>query len=223
MRVDVGVLERRVKEIKEALWTKSQHEDHMVPANVKGAIQSTISVLVAVYGDPSPQLTNFRELTKRGAGSFDNREDSYHRRLASEVEHILDSALADCHAGLTTSIRVRAKGEVLGDFIALAKEALDEGSPGAEKVAAVLAASALEETLKQMGIGAGLDVYDRDLRAVIQKLIDSILLTGARIGVVRGYVVFRDRAFHGQFDQIDRASIVSVVSFLEGLLAEQFA
>lgn len=136
---------------------------------------------------------------------------------------MLAQALADFEAGLSRSTRVQAQGEVLGDFVALAREALAAKSEGAERVGSVLAAAALEETLKQIGEAGGADVYNRDMRGVIQKLKDAGLLSGAQPGLANGFVTFRDNAFHGQFDRIERATTDSALAFVQGLLAERFS
>jgi hypothetical protein len=119
-------------------------------------------------------------------------------------------------------VRVQAKGEILGDFISLAREALAGGS-ASEKVGAVLVTAALEETLKQLGDEKGLDVYNRDMRGVIQKLKDGGVLSGAQPSVATGYVKFRDNAFHGQFEQIERPTIESAAAFVEGLLTSRMS
>jgi hypothetical protein len=115
-------------------------------------------------------------------------------------------------------VRVQAKGEVLGDFVALAREALGANSDATDRVAAVLAAGALEETLKQLGELNDVDVHDRDMRGVIQKLKDADILVGAQSGTANGFVKFRDYAFHGQFDLIERPTTLAVLGFVEGLL-----
>ena len=69
--------------------------------------------------------------------------------------------------------------EILGDFMSLAREALDQRSQDADRVGAVLVAAALEETLKHLGAMHNLDVYNRDFRGVIQKLKDADILGGA--------------------------------------------
>src|SRR5439155_3444161 len=131
---------------------------------------------------------------------------TFRSNAAVLVDDVLDSAMADLKAGVTGSISVQAKGVVLGDFVALAREALTQGDASSDRVAAVLTAAALEETLKQMGEAKGVDVYNRDMRGVIQKLKDANVLKGARIGSATGFAQFRDFSFHGQFEKVDRAT-----------------
>lgn len=192
------------------------------PGNVQGAVHSTLAILSIIYGNPSPQLVQFTRRLEKGHGRWDNEPKQWTARVGEEIEHVLEAALADFDAGITATVRVQAKGAVLGDFVALAREALS-GGEGAEKVGAVLIAAALEETLKQIGEENKLDVSSRDMRGVIQKLKDAGVLAGAQPAVASGYVKFRDCAFHGQFELIDKATIESAAAFVEGLLTSRMS
>ena len=215
--VDISSIERRIQEIKGGLWETTEGRRN-IPHNVSGAVQSTISVLESVYGKGSTQVARFEERLKRNLGANEVHENIYNARIAKDIETILDAAVADFRAGLTTSIKARAKSEILGDFVALSRHALDERTEQADRVAAVLAAAALEETLKQLGETNGVDVYNRDYRGVVQKLKDAEVLTGAQPALAQGLSKFRDHAFHGQFEQIARATTESALAFVEGLL-----
>jgi hypothetical protein len=207
-------LRARVEAIKAGLWRIREEDNAKLANKTQGAVQSTLAILRLLYGDPSPQISAFQERLKPIHGRWDKEPPQYDYRIAGELEPILDAAIADFEAGITGSVRAQAKGEVLGDFIGLARDALQSG---AEKVAAVLTAAALEETLKQLGAENDVDVYNRDFRGVIQKLKDASILTGAQPGAALGYSTFRDRAFHGQFDQIDRATTEGALAFTEGI------
>ncbi|SRR6266699_1063310 len=222
--IDKEVLLGRIEEIKKALWTIRESDRVRLPGNVEGSIQSTLAVLVAIYGNPSPQVQRFTERTRGGGPSIDDRDGwRFRTNAAALVDEVLASAVADLNAGVTASISVQAKGVVLGDFVGLAREALSQGDASSDRVAAVLTAAALEETLKQMGEAKGVDVHNRDMRGVIQKLKDANVLKGARIGSATGFVPFRDFTFHGQFEKIDRATTEGALAFVEGLLAEAFS
>jgi hypothetical protein len=133
---------------------------------------------------------------------------------------LLDAAIADLDSGLTVSVRAQAKGEVLADFGALARESPDLRSEGGDRVAAVLVAAALEETLKQLGVLNAVDVHNRDLTGVIQKLRDAGVLVGAQSGTAMGFTKFRDHAFHGQFDLIERPTVQAALAFVDGLVGQ---
>jgi hypothetical protein len=220
--ITIEQLKDRTSDIKATLWTTNS-EGQTYAKSVAGASQATVSVLSLIYGNPSTQLSLFLDRLKSGLASRDSQEYYYNQRVASEIERILDQGIADYEAGFTGSVRVQAKGEVLGDFVALAREALSSGDTMAERVAAVLSAAALEETLKQIGESSGVDVVNRDMRGVIQKLKDAGILAGAQSGLASGLVKFRDHAFHGQFDRIERATVDSALSFVDGLLLSRFS
>jgi len=192
------------------------------PGNVHGGVQSTLAILGLIYGNPSLQVDQFKTRLEKGHGRWDNEPKQWAARVGQEIEQVLDSALADFDAGITASVRIQAKGEILGDFISLARAALDAGA-GSEKVGAVLVAAALEETLKQLGEENNLDVHNRDMRGVIQKLKDGGVLSGAQPSVAAGYVKFRDHAFHGQFEKIERPTTESAAAFVEGLLTSRMS
>jgi hypothetical protein len=220
--ITIEAIRARAAAIKSGLWSLDS-QGHKQVNGTQGATLSTFAILRIIYGDPSPQLAAFKERLKPGHGRWDKEPDQLDYRLAGEIELVLDAALADYESGLTGSARAQAKGEVLGDFVALARNSLDQNDDGADRVAAVLAAAALEETLKQLGAENGIDVYNRDVRGVIQKLKDGNVLTGAQPAVANGLTPFRDRAFHGQFDQIERGTTQSALAFVEGLLTSRLS
>ena len=67
--IDKEVLLGRIEEIKKALWTIRESDRVRLPGNVEGSIQSTLAVLVAIYGNPSPGPTLHR--TDEGGRSVD--------------------------------------------------------------------------------------------------------------------------------------------------------
>ncbi len=91
--IDKRTILERIAKIKDELWRKSGNE--RIIKNVQGSLQSTISVLALIYGNPSPQLQRFLERTRSGASKADSREDLYQNRLATDIDHVLDSAIGD--------------------------------------------------------------------------------------------------------------------------------
>ena len=73
------------------------------------------SLIKAVFGEDSPQYTNFTEALKDCGGS------------ESEVESlrgIFRSAMEDFEGGYVFNVDLRISGEVFGSFVALAKQSL---------------------------------------------------------------------------------------------------
>ena len=183
-------LTNRIEALKATLWADSTGRMRANPP--QGAVQSTLTILASIYGTNSLQVGSFQKRIQKGVGQRDGIDTSYDVRVAEDIESVLSAASADLDSGLSQSIQATASGEVLGDFVALARTALDENTVGSDRVAAVLSAAALEETLKRLGDLNGVAVYDRDMRGVIQKLTDAEILKGPTAKVASGYVVFRD-------------------------------
>jgi hypothetical protein len=222
MAVDVEAIKRRAAAIQATLWAKNAKGETLIGA-VHGARQGTLTLLELIYGHESSQVKEFVQATRQGADPQETTMPwTYEQRLAGVLWQYLQAAVADLEAGVVGTVTIRAKGEVLGDFMALARAALALGDPGGDKVAAVLAAAALEETLKQLGEERGLDVYNRPMQGVIEKLRTGGALVGPDFNLARGLVEFRDKASHGQFDQISRGTTESALTFASEVLGRGF-
>src|SRR3989442_4133252 len=191
---DLDALRKRAEQVKKAIWREDA--GGRVAQNIQGGVLTTISILSAIYGPTSTQLRSFQDRVKKGQGDNDGQAYYYNDRVAKDIEASLDAALADFDAGIASPSAMREKGEVLGDFVVLARGALDTRTNEADLVAAVLVAAALEETLKQLGAARGIDVYDRDMRGVIENLKEADVLVGAQFSAAHGFVKFRDNALH---------------------------
>jgi hypothetical protein len=113
--------------------------------------------------------------------------------------------------------------DVLSDFLQLARTALDENSEDAKNVAAVLAAAAYEDTIRRIAKEhAGVIGRDK-LDKVITALKDAGLLVSPQLGIAMSYLSFRNHALHAEWDKIDRASVTSVLGFVQELLLKRFS
>jgi hypothetical protein len=220
--LDIEALRKRIEGIKEGV-KKSSSAARGDAAGIQAAVQSTLSVLTIVYGADSHQVKGFITWAKPGASTTDARMGNFEHRLSGGIPGVLDAALADHESGLTASLRVLATGEVLGDFVALARAALSTGLADSQRVAAVLAAAALEETMKKLGELNGVDVFNRDYRGVVQKLQDAGVLSGAQPRLASGFSTFRDHASHGQFELIERGTTEAALAFVEGILSSRMS
>jgi hypothetical protein len=129
----------------------------------------------------------------------------------------------EIEAGLTGSLRHQVTGEVLTDFIQLARAALDEPGDGAKNVAAVLAAAAFEDTLRRMGQTLAGIVGKEDLPNVLTALKDAGIIQGPQVGIAQSYFTFRNKALHANWSEIQRESVLSALAFVEGLLMKHFS
>jgi len=133
--------------------------------------------------------------------------------------NILQAAKAEIEGGWLFTIEGQVSAEIFADFIALAKEALDDN----KDVAAVLACAALEDALKRVAIKENLDVDDKGMSDVINALKANGVIKGAQIPIVQSYVKLRNKAFHAEWDKIDKESVSSVIGFTEQFLLTNFS
>lgn len=100
-----------------------------------------------------------------------------------------------------------------------AKTALSEN---AKDVAAVLAAAALEDTLKRYAEANGLDVENKDLSTVVNALKGASLLSAPQSALLKGMVPFRNKALHADWTKIGEAEVSGVLAFIEEFLFRNF-
>jgi hypothetical protein len=124
--------------------------------------------------------------------------------------------------GLVESFQKTITGEVLTDFLQLAREVLQEEGDNSKNIASVLAASLFEDTSRRLAINNGIPHIAR-LQDVLIELKNKEILQGTQIGIANSYLNFRNNAMHAQWDKIERESIASVLGFVEQVLIRYFA
>ena len=177
------------------------------------------NIFETIYGTRSPQL-DMLETARNHA--FDRSEPDFYKRLllVQQLHGYLRELKAAIMEGRIANIQVEARGEVFGDFLALARKALDEAQ---KNVAAVLACAALEDTLKWYGTDQGLNVADKDMSEVVNTLKSEGFIRGPQGTVLRGYVQIRNKTFHAQWDAIDAADVNSIIGFTEIFIVQRFS
>lgn len=88
-------------------------------------------------------------------------------------------------------------------------------------MAAVLAASAYEDMLRRLATTPGIPHIDK-LASVLDELKKNNVLQGTQVTIANGYLSFRNRALHAQWNLVDRASVVTVLGFDEQILLSKF-
>lgn len=171
---------------------------------------ATLHLLESIYGSQSQKCQTFRK-------EIENARDNYSVIRASSG--VLDTIKEELLSGLVGSLNLQAQGGVFGDFITLARQSLDES----KDVAAVLVSAALEDTLKRFALQNGLNVADADMPEVINALKSKGLLKGPQASVVQSYVQLRNKAFHAEWDKIEKETVNSAISFTETFLLEHFS
>ena len=172
-----------------------------------------------IYGSHSPQLRLVETLREQVYDSDDgDLTKKWH--FTDHLYGCLRALRTDIRAGLIANIQSETRDEVLGNFLALAREVLDAGQ---KEVAAVLACAALEDTLKRCASNRGLDIQDRDMSEVVNALKSKGIIGRPQGDMLRGYVQIRNKVFHAQWDAIDVAAVSGIIGFTQGFLTEQSA
>ncbi len=179
----------------------------------------TLGIVSGLYGSNSPQLEVVNETNSRTMNTV-GRESSKNHTLIKELKGILDNVKVEIESDLLKSIREETRGEILTDFVVLAKDAIDNG---AKDVAAVLSCAALEDALKRFAESVGIkEVDDKEMSEVINALKAASALSGTQAKVIRSFVGIRKKAMHAEWSKIDTSEVYSVIAFVQDFIAKRF-
>lgn len=143
--------------------------------------------------------------------------DHYEKDL-NTAKGIFIAAKRDYEAGFMVSIRKEITGEILGDFISLAKSSL----PVSKNVASVLASAALEDALKRFAISNGMEVNDKDMTTIKNWLKSEGLVSGAQKSLLDVMPKLRNHAMHGEWDKLTKEDVSSVIGFVEQFVLNNY-
>jgi hypothetical protein len=184
--------------------------------------QGCVSLLSLVYGPKSAQIDNFNSFVAaihKGEGNTGWKG----QQASVAAQGALKNLKREIESGLTGNFKLQVTGEVLTDFIQLARTALNESGDGAKNVAAVLTAAAFEDTIRRMGETFAGVIGKDDLSEVLKRLKDAGVIQSPQVGIAQAYLSFRNHALHANWDKVERESIQSVLGFVEQLLLKHFA
>jgi len=184
---------------------------------VDSCFMGTLGLTTILYGPNSPQEKALRDT--RSTLLRDKRLGTV-TALAHSMAGALLNMREELEAGLTRRIATEAAGVVIGDLVALAKEAMRDGRL---QVAAVLAAAALEDALKRKAEDSGLKVEGKSMDAVVNALKTQAVFKGAQVPIVSSFVKLRNAALHAEWSKVGEADVSSLIGFLEPFVAEHFA
>ena len=159
-------------------------------------------VSAPALGEHSPHYINFSKAVS------EYRHDSYSLRVAKAV---FDAVKEDFEGGYIFNLESSISGEVVRDFVALAKLALSDGN---KDVAAVLSSAALEDALKRFAFQNPLDVQDKDMQQVVNALKGKGLVGGTQKSLLDTMPKIRDYAMHANRDKIRAEDVSSVPGFV---------
>lgn len=167
-------------------------------------------LIISTFGERSSHSKNFDELYKVCGGS------DY--ELAG-LRAIFRSAKQDYNAGFAVNFELLVSGEVFGDFVRLAKQALSEGH---KDVAAVLASAALEDALKKFAILNSVILVDANMQEVINSLKAKGLVGGAQKTLIDSMPKIRNHSLHAEWNKITETEVGSILGFVEQFLLTKF-
>jgi len=182
------------------------------------AISSTINILEKLYGTNSEKLKAYINLYQAYVKAPNKNIASVADSICYGTLGILKSIKSEVAAGLVGNLELQAQGGIFGDFITLARESLGES----KDVAAVLVSAALEDALKRFALQNNLDVTEKDMSEVINALKSKGLLRDPQASIVQGHAKLRNKAFHANWDKIEKASVNSAIGFTEIFILEKF-
>lgn len=171
---------------------------------------SAQSLILAIFGRDSPHYENFVAAFEKCAG--------YDYEVAV-LNGVFLSAKADFDGGYVFNVDLRVSGEVFGDFVGLAKNALSEGH---KDVAAVLACAALEDALKRYAAVNAIAVDEKSMQDVVNALKAKGLVSGAQKSLLDTMPKIRDFAMHANWSKLSEPDVSSVIGFVEQFLLTRF-
>jgi hypothetical protein len=208
---------RRFKELEEKLAALPyrQNEEMRGSHVPEGVWQqwatSAQNLILAVFGDGSPHYSNFLQAFKN-CGGYDHQ--------VSVLKGIFLSAKEDFDGGYVFNVDLRVSGEVFGDFVTLARQALAEGQ---KDVAAVLACAALEDALKRYAVANGIMVDEKSMQEVVSALKSNGLVAGAQKSLLDAMPRIRNFAMHAEWGKLSEPDVNSVIGFVEQFLLQKFS
>ena len=204
----------RINELLALKWHGEQAYD------VVGEVYAgTIALATTLWGASSAQVESVKQLRQDMlASNWTETAKAEHAIL--QCHGVLRGYASDIAAGRLASLQLEYQGQVFADLVNTAKAAADAG---AKDVAAVLAAAALEDTLKRYAEAKGLAVDDKELSDVIGALKSAGLLSAAQGSLLRGMIPFRNKALHAEWSKIAEADVKGVIAFVEEFLIRHFS
>ena len=187
----------------------SYYADHW-----KGWATSSQNLIKAVFGEDSPHYGNFEKQMNVCSETRGRKEN------IDTLKEIYSSAKEDFEGGYVFNVDLQVSGEVFGDFIVLAKESL---SSNYKDVAAVLAAAALEDSLKRYAKVKGINEVDnQSMSEVINALKSKGLVSGAQKSLLDAMPKIRNFAMHARWEKISEPEVNSMIGFVEQFLLTNF-
>ncbi len=178
----------------------------------------TISILEILYSKQSSQIKELSLEYKRIMAAK-HSQDIMDGTLLCSLIGILTNLQIEINEGLLNTIQQQVSGEILTDFLVLAKSAYSENN---KDVSAVLACAALKDALKKLSVINGLTVSEKTMTEVINALKSKGIIQSTQHSLLQPYTKLRNKAFHADWDKFDKAEVGSLISFTEEFIRKNF-
>lgn len=188
------------------------------PEAIGEVTSGTITILEKLYGTNSEKLKAYIQMYQVYLKDPHRNSMVVKNKIRYDTLGILKSIKSEVEAGLVGNLELQAQGGIFGDFITLARESFDEN----KDVAAVLVSAALEDALKRFALQNDLDVADANMEQVINALKSKGLLKDPQASIAKGHKELRKKAFHANWDKIEKPSVNSAIGFTETFILENF-
>jgi hypothetical protein len=172
---------------------------------------AVLHLLAITFGEKSPYHNFFQKACLEFRWNGDQSEQAL---------GIFRAAKRAFDAGLFQEIKVGIAGEILGDFVKLAKVSLAEKH---KDVAAVLACAALEDALKRFAQIKGIDVSEKTMDSIVGALKSDGFVQGAQKSLLDVMPRIRNYAMHADWTKISETDVGSVIGFVETFLQTKFS
>jgi len=208
-------IKQRFEELESALnnlkWKYSEHSGRYLANDSSSQwLTSVSSLFEQVFGRES---THYEQLHKCW-NDFHGHDYEFDKALG-----VFRAAKEDYLGGYLFRLSASISGEVYGDFVVLAKNALDEGY---KDVAAVLACAALEDALKRYAQSNGLDITDKSMSDVVNTLKSKGMVQGAQKTLLDTMPRLRNYAMHANWEKISPEDSAGILGFVEKFILEKF-
>jgi len=205
-------IQKRFDELSKSIVQNNPQNPHWVDNRSWGIWSSSaLNLVEMVFGVDSSHFLRLKRIVEKTPASF---EGEY-----KEASGVFLGAKDDYEKGCCGALERMVSGEVFGDFVAAAKNALAEGN---KDVAAVLACAALEDALKRLANTNGLNVDGKDMSEVIGALKTKGLVGGSQKSILETMPKTRNNAMHADWEKISVTEVGGVIGFTEQFLLANF-
>jgi hypothetical protein len=193
-----------------AYWKDGNHADRVDWALFTKFVTNSLNLISLSLRKDSVHYANLQKVNLEFKGFAASMEQAKGIFLAAKDDYINDYYNSEYSL---------LSGEILGNFVKLAKAAIVEGK---KDVAAVLASAALEDALKNYSKLNGFELDNEEMSVVVNSLKSNGLVSGAQKSLLDVMPKIRNYAMHANWEKITIEDVNSIIGFVEQFILEKF-